>query len=123
MARSAVNRISKYSAKLVGDVVKNRIDAQRDSMIEQVTNKFTEYANYDIQIKEVCDADGTATSIQMPFYYAYGRKVAKIVNTHGVGAIATAEAQGQMNIWVERGLTDTVLVSIANLFGVTVTTA
>jgi len=35
MVRSAGYRVSKYSAKMVGDVVKNRFDAQHDSMVEQ----------------------------------------------------------------------------------------
>jgi hypothetical protein len=121
--RSAINRASKYSAKLVGDVVKNRIDAQRDSMIEQESVQFTNLANYETQIKEVCDADGTAHSIDMPFYYAFGRQCYKLMNTHGTGAMADEEAQGRANMWVTRGLTESILVSIANLFGLTVTTA
>lgn len=123
MVRSAINRAKKYEAKLVGDVIKNRIDAHRDSMIEQENTQFANLVAYEISVKEALEGECTAHSIDIPFYLAFGRQCYKIINTHGTGTIATEEAQGKCDLWVTRGLDGACLVAVANVFGITVTTA
>ncbi|GAH06643.1 unnamed protein product, partial [marine sediment metagenome] len=73
MVRSATYRTSKYAAKLVGDVQKNRIDAQRDSMIEQVTNRFAEITAAEEAAKALLVGWGIST-MYVPFYLSFARQ-------------------------------------------------
>jgi hypothetical protein len=120
MVRSSTYRIGKYDRKIIGDVVKNRIDAQRDMMVEQETSVFNEYTALEEAMKATCDEHNVAV-IQRPFYYAFGRQCKKIVKKHGTGSIAVAEATALKNVWVSRGLSGTVLVDIAADAGITIT--
>lgn len=121
--RSAINRHAKYSAKVDGDVAKNRIDAQRDSMIEQEAVHFASLVELEASAKEVLNTAAGVHSIQIASYLAFARKIWKITNTHGTGNIGTEEAQEAANTFHTRGLTWSVLISLAAISSVTVTSA
>ncbi len=89
MVRSATYRASKYASKLVGDVTKNRIDAQRDSMIEQATTQFSNIAAAETATKEILVAAGINTML-IPFYLSFARQCYSVSQKHS-GVVATNE--------------------------------
>lgn len=102
MVRPSGYRTSKYSAKLVGDVVKNRIDAQRDSMVEQVTNKFADLQTAEEKTKALCNGWGVSTML-IPFYMSFGRQCYSISQKHS-GDVAITEMCIRAASWETRGL-------------------
>jgi hypothetical protein len=102
MVRSSAYRASKYDAKLVGDVIKNRIDAQRDSMVSQETIKFGELVAAEEAAKTLLTGWGVSVTL-LPSYLAFSRKCYKIASTHE-GAIAVNEMCYAAALWNSRGL-------------------
>jgi len=102
MVREATYRTSKYSAKMVGDVVKNRFDAQHDAMVEQVTNKFADLAEAEQKAKTILNGYGVSTTL-VPFYLAFARQCYSISKKHA-GEIALDEICIRFDSWVARGL-------------------
>lgn len=89
MVRSSAYRISKYDAKMVGDVVKNRIDAQRDSMVAQETTQFGNLVQIESDTKQLCETWGVNV-ILVPSFLAFARQCYKITRKHS-GDIAHDE--------------------------------
>ena len=81
MVRSANDRINKYTAKIVGDVVKNRIDAQKDFMVAQAEPEFSAIATEEAQISSYTDPLGISVMLK-PFYMSYGRKLHGLKRKH-----------------------------------------
>lgn len=102
MVRSATYRVSKYSAKMVGDVIKNRFDAQHDAMVEQVTNKFAEYAAAESSAKTLLNGYGVSTTL-VPFYLSFARQCLSVSAKHA-DEIALDEICIKFDSWVSRGL-------------------
>lgn len=102
MVRSSANRTSKYDAKMVGDVVKNRIDAQRDSMVSQETTKFGELVAAEEAAKNLLVGWGISVTL-VPSYLAFARECYRIDNTHQ-GAIGVTEMCIAAEKWELRGL-------------------
>ena len=102
MVRSATYRTSKYSAKMVGDVVKNRFDAQHNAMVEQVTNKFAELAQAESDAKALLNGWGVSTTL-VPFYLSFARQCYSIAQKHS-DEIALDEICIRFDSWVSRGL-------------------
>ncbi len=100
MVRSATYRASKYDSKLVGDVIKNRIDAQRDSMVSQATSKFSELAAVETDVKQLMETWGLNV-ILVPSFMAFGRQCYKITNKHS-GDIAHDEICLRLVDWRTR---------------------
>jgi hypothetical protein len=100
MVRSATYRASKYDAKIVGDVVKNRIDAQRDSMVAQETTQFANMAALEGQVKQLLETWGINV-ILVPSYMAFMRQCYKITSKHS-GAIAHDEVCLRLVDWRTR---------------------
>jgi len=111
MVRSSTYRASKYDAKIVGDVIKNRIDAQKTSMVSQATTQFGLLVAKEEAIKEKLTTWGVGT-IQVPFYLAYGRKIYGLSRKHA-GDILHDEVCIAYDAWVSRGLDPYYLQSIA----------
>ena len=111
MVRSSTYRTSKYAAKIVGDVIKNRIDAQKDSMVEQVTNRFADMEAMETATKNLMVGWGLSV-IYLPSYYAFARQCYKITNNHA-GAIAHDEICIAHDKWESRGLNSYYLQVIA----------
>jgi len=102
MVRSSTYRTSKYAAKIVGDVIKNRIDAQKDSMVEQETNRFADIVAAEEATKNLLVGWGVST-IFVPFYLSFARQCYSIIQKHS-GAIAVEEICIRANAWEARGL-------------------
>ena len=81
MVRAAVDRTNKYTAKIVGDVAKNRIDAQKDFMVAQATTQFSQLATEEAQIAAYLDPLGISPMLK-PFYMSYGRKLHMLKRKH-----------------------------------------
>jgi len=81
MVRSATDRINKYTAKIVGDVVKNRVDAQKDLMVAQAEPEFTQITTEETQIAAYLDPLGISPMLK-PFYMSYGRKLHALKRKH-----------------------------------------
>lgn len=102
MVRPSGYRTSKYSAKMVGDVVKNRFDAQHDSMVEQVTNKFATYTDAELAAKALLNGWGVSTTL-VPFYLSFARQCKSIQEKHA-DEIALDEICIRFASWVSRNL-------------------
>lgn len=81
MVRPASDRINKYTAKIVGDVIKNRIDAQKDFMVAQADTQFDQLATEEAQIAAYTDPLGISPMLK-PFYMSFGRKVHMLKRKH-----------------------------------------
>jgi len=119
MVRPATDRINKYTAKIVGDVVKNRIDAQKDFMVAQAAVQFAQLATEEAQIAAYTDPLGLSPMLK-PFYMSYGRKLHALkrkhtdVTLHDEACIATVA-------WSTRGLDLFHLATIAlNIYSIDV---
>lgn len=112
MVVSGDRRAAKYAAKVVGDVVKNRIDAQKDAMIANATPAFARLAEIENKIAVYCDAQGVNVMLK-PFYMSFGRKLYMLQNKHE-GVAYENEACIATYAWQRRGLDITHLIYVAN---------
>jgi len=120
MVRDATRRASKYEAKIVGDVVKNRIDAQKTAMVDQATDRFGELVDKETKVNQKTEAWGVH-SIQKPFYLSYGRKLYGLGRKH-TGSTLDEEACIATKAFIERGLDPYYLQVIAqDIFSIDVT--
>jgi len=105
---------------MVGDVVKNRIDAQKDSMVEQETNRFADIVAAEEATKNLLVGWGISTMLT-PFYLSFARQCYSVTQKHS-GAIAVTELCIKANAWYTRGLNLFYLETIANdVFSVDIT--
>jgi len=119
MVRSAVDRINKYTAKIVGDVVKNRIDAQKDLMVAQAEPEFSALATEENQIAAYLDPLGISPMLK-PFYMSYGRKLHALKRKHTDETLHD-EACIATVAWGTRGLDLFHLATIAlNIYSINV---
>jgi len=119
MVRPATNRIDKYTAKIVGDVVKNRIDAQKDFMVAQADTQFDQLATEEAQIAAYTDPLGISPMLK-PFYMSYGRKLHMLKRKHTDDTLHD-EACIATVAWGTRGLDLFHLATIAqNIYSIDV---
>jgi hypothetical protein len=113
MGRDPTYRASKYAAKIVGDVIKNRIDAQKDSMVSQATTQFGLIAAKEDLTKSKLVGWGVST-LHVPFYLSFARQLYGITKKHS-GQIAENEACLATAKWgsTQRGLNMYYLQTIA----------
>jgi hypothetical protein len=114
MVISGTRRAAKYAAKIVGDVVKNRIDAQKDAMVANATPAFAALATLETDIGGYCDAQGITVMLK-PFYMSYGRKLYALQQKHE-GVAYEHEACIATFAWARRGLAVATLIYIANTY-------
>ena len=111
MVRSAAYRASKYASKSVGDVVKNRFDAQKDSMTAQFTASAGQAEGLENLTKNVLTAAAVQPYMNPP-YLAFSRECGRILRTHS-GAVALSEICIAQAKWVARALSSTITADIA----------
>jgi len=122
MVRDASRRLKKYQAKIVGDVIKNRIDALKDDMVTAATDKFADLVDKETATKNLL-ADWGVSTVQVPFYLSYARELYGILLKHS-GNIAQKEAEIACAKWKTRGLDPYYLQQIASVvFGLDVSAA
>lgn len=102
MVRAASDRINKYTAKIVGDVVKNRIDAQKDFMVAQFDTQADELVAEEKMIASYVDPLGISP-MEKPFYMSFGRKLHMLKRKHTYDTLHD-EACIAAVAWGTRGL-------------------
>jgi len=117
--RDAYNRLQKYATKMDPDSIKQRFTDHRDNMINQEESIFGELVLIEAKAKAMLEAAGIST-IQIPFYLDFARQCWKYFKKFSQ-ATRTQEVNYWWTHWVSRGLNGTVLASIAELCGVTIT--
>jgi hypothetical protein len=121
MVRSSALRASKYDAKAVGDVVKNRIDAQRDSMASQFASKAGDLVSVEEDTKAILEAAGVSVTLYAS-YLAAARRFYKIHQTHE-GTVGALELCIEATKWALRGLTEATLLTLClGITGVDIST-
>lgn len=102
MVKSSADRLNKYTAKIVGDVVKNRIDAQKDFMVANAGAHFEMLTQIENKVAAYCDGQGINVMLK-PFYMSLCRKVYKLMNKH-TGITLRDEVCIAIRSWDMRGL-------------------
>jgi len=115
MVRSSAWRVRKHKAKVVPDAVRRRIEAERDSMIEQEYAVFGTLEALENKIQSILMEAGVS-SIQFPIYYSFARKLEFKKQKFG-GRMLDIEVQIAYEYWKARGLDPTILQDIANAVG------
>jgi len=110
MVKSSADRLNKYTAKIVGDVVKNRIDAQKDFMVANAGTHFEALAQLEAKAATYCDENGIGVMLK-PFYMSLCRKVYMLMNKH-TGTTLRDEVCIAIVAWATRGLTEAHSVAI-----------
>jgi len=110
MVKSSADRLNKYTAKIVGDVVKNRIDAQKDFMVANASSHFDALAQLEAKCAAYCDGAGINVMLK-PFYMSLCRKVYKLMNKH-TGTTLRDEVCIAVQAWNTRGLVEADEVAI-----------
>ena len=100
------------------DSIRQRFLDQKDAMVEQEEAIFGELVLVESKAKSVCEAAGVP-SIAIPGYLNFARQCYKYFKKFS-GTTRTQEVQHWFNHWVSRGLTGSVLASIADLCGVSI---
>ena len=102
--------------------MKNRIDALKDSMVEQATDQFAALVDKESTIKSMLNTWGVK-SIEAPFYLSYGRRLYGLSRKHSGGTLTT-EACIATKAFIDRGLDPYYLQEIAqNVFSIDVSSA
>jgi len=116
MVRPQVYRIKKYENKIVGDVVKARFDALKETMAEQQSVRFSDLVNLENTVKSIVEPEGVAT-ILIPHYLNFGRELYSLTQRFS-GATLNTEATLVFQKWKARGLSVDILKAIGNAFGI-----
>lgn len=116
MVRPQAYRIKKYEGKITGDVVKARIDALKDVMVEQQHVRFSDLVNLENTVKSIVEPQGVS-SIMIPHYINFGRELYSLAQRFS-GTTLSNEAKLVFDKWKARGLTEALLKAIAQAFGI-----
>jgi len=113
--RHPVFRTRKYDAKLDPTVISARFAAHRDTMVEQEEAVFAELAEMERKAKIVLNNLGISV-IETPFYLDFVRECYRIGKRHAEQTRIN-EVYFHYQKWLLRGLTGSVLTSLALLCG------
>jgi hypothetical protein len=115
LVRPQVYRIKKYEGKVVGDVVKARFDALKETMAEQQSVRFSDLVNLEQTVKGIVEPQGVPT-ILIPHYLNFGRELYSLTSRFS-GTTLDNEALLVFQKWKARGLAVAILKSIGSAFG------
>ena len=119
MVRPQVYRIKKYTGKVVGDVVKARFDALKETMAEQQEVRFSDLVNLENTVKGIVEPQGVPT-ILIPHYLNFGRELYSLTQRFS-GVTLNNEAKLVFEKWKARGLSVNILKAIGSAFGIDTT--
>jgi len=119
MVRPQVYRVKKYENKVVGDVIKARIDALKEIMAEQQAERFADLQSVEELVKSIVEPAGVST-IFIPHYMNFGRQLYSL-SQRFTGTTLNNEAKLVYEKWKARGLSVDLLKAIANAFGIDTT--
>lgn len=110
--KTVEERAQKYADKVVGDVMKNRIDAQKDVMVANYTSACLNLAQVDQIVREIVKTKNVPKML-ISMYMAFARHVDKLYRKFEGDAL-----KGELDItfmtWTKRGLKRNLLVKIRN---------
>jgi len=119
LVRPQVYRIKKYEGKVVGDVVKARFDALKETMAEQQEVRFSDLVNLENTVKGIVEPQGVPT-ILIPHYLNFGRELYSLTQRFS-GVTLNTEATLVFQKWKARGLQVALLKAIGSAFGIDTT--
>jgi len=119
MARDPILRARKYDMKMDATVISARFAAERDGMVEQMQAKAAELSEVERKAKIILEEAGTSV-VTIPMYLDFARQCYKIGKNH-LEATRINEVYYKYLMWLQRGLNNTLLTSIATLCGTDLT--
>jgi len=108
--RSTLRRMQKFQAKYDPDAIRNAIEKQMDSILEQQTAAQTELEKVENLTKIVLGQENVPTPL-IPAYMAYARQIWKIRNKFSSEMLKT-EADIMLYKWTRRSLVEAILIRI-----------
>jgi len=119
MVREASRRQRKFEAKVDADVLRTQTLALKPLMVKGQAEYFPNIAMVESKVKTLVEAEGVST-LEVRDYINFAREMYKLSKKFS-SVTLQAEAQNRVDKWVSRGLVGSLLVKIANLFGVSPT--
>ncbi len=118
LKRNALQRLRKYESKLDPEIIKRRFEAEREAMIEQMANIFSDICELEEKAKAIIDEEGPSV-IAYPFYLTYARELWRLTRKYG-GRELTREIQILEQKWQARDLNPSLMERLrTTLFGIT----
>jgi hypothetical protein len=117
VVRPAERRQQKFARKVDADVLRTQTIALKPLMVEGQSLYFPNMASLEAKVKVLVEAEGV-TTLQVRDYLNFAREMYKISKQFS-SVTLSAEAQTRVDKWVSRNLAGSLLVKIAQLFGVT----
>ena len=111
MARDIDRVCEKYELKLRTGKMPERVDGDRERQVAEFRRGAERNEEVRTAVAAVISQAGVAT-IWWPFYYDFGRKLARLKARLGSPEVLRLEARMQLEVWVSRGLVRSVLESI-----------
>jgi hypothetical protein len=102
--------MKKFEANYDPDAIRQSIERQRDSIIEQQAQKQAELEKVDNMTKLIL-GDESVPSAMYISYLNYARQIWKIKNTYTSGTLKI-EAEIMLDKWTKRGLNQNILKRI-----------
>jgi len=119
MVRPSDQRKRMYEAKVDPEILATQTRVLKALMVREETRYFPVITTIEEKVKRLVEAEGTST-LQVRDYLNFGREMYELTKKFS-GSTLAGEAQLRVNKWSGRGLTGSLLVRIAQLFGVTPT--
>lgn len=119
MVKSAASRSYHYEKKIDGDVVNQRITAEKDFMVEQVHVAYAQQVFNETHVKDYLEGIGMY-GIEQHHYMNFAQEVWSLMRTFKENTLRM-EVEIKADKWIRRGLTAQHLIAIARYFGVDLT--
>jgi len=111
MAKDVERICEKYELKLRTGKMPERVDGDRAGQIESFRRGAERNEAVRSAVAQVLSRVGICT-IWWPYYYGFGRRLARLVGRVGSPDVLRLEARMQLEVWVARGLERSVLEQI-----------
>jgi len=108
--RTTIRRMKKFEANYDPDAIRQSIERQRDSIIEQQTQKQAELEKVDNLTKLIIGDESVQSALYLS-YLNFARQIWKTKNTYSSGTLKI-EAEIILDKWTKRGLNETILKRI-----------
>jgi len=112
-------RRRKFAAKVDADVLRQQTLALKHLMVQGQSVYFPDIATVEGKVKVLVEAQGV-TTLKVRDYLNFAREMYKLSKKFQATTLQ-AEAQVRVDKWVARGLTGSLLIKVAQLFGITPT--
>jgi len=116
MVRPSDQRKRMYEAKVDPEILATQTRVLKALMVREETRYFPVITTIEEKVKKLVEAEGVPT-LQVRDYLNFGREMYELTQKF-TGTTLTGEAQLRVNKWSSRGLTGSLLIRIAHLFGV-----